>query len=292
MSVSFSLEFLGSGTSTGVPVIGCDCAVCHSHDPRNQRLRCAALVRCGETVVVLDTGPDFRTQMLRANVRRVDAVLLTHAHADHVVGLDDLRRFNQLQEQILDVWASPEALAIVRRAFGYAFSEHLRHGLPNLRAREARPGEPFHVGPLQFVPLALDHVIAPCQGFVITADGTEGERTRNPESGSAPAEVVSLEPQTRDLKPCRLAYCVDCKNLPEATLEALSRVDVLVLDMLRPQPHPTHLSFDEALAVVARVRPQRTVFTHVAHEVDHAETEAKLPAEIRLAYDGMVIECQ
>lgn len=256
------LVFLGSGTSTGVPVIGCDCAVCHSSDPRNQRLRCAALVRGGPTTVVIDTGPDFRTQMLRANVRRLDAVLLTHSHADHVVGLDELRRYNYLQRQILDCWALSETFDVIRGGFGYAFSETLRYGLPNLQARTFQPGQSFEVGALRIMPLAVDHASVPCAGFIVSRSG--------------------------DAR--RLAYVVDCKRLPEETEAVLRGVEMLVLDMLRPQPHPKHFNLEEALAAVERLQPRETWFTHISHETDHEEIQKRLPQGVRLAYDGLTID--
>jgi len=255
------LQFLGTGTSTGVPAIGCDCAVCRSDSPRNKRLRCAALVRAGDTTVVVDTGPDFRTQMLRADVKRLDAVLLTHSHADHIVGLDDVRRYNYLQKQVLDCWALPETLDIVRRAFGYAFRDTLKPGLPGLQAKPFRPGEAFTIGELEVTPLAVDHVVIPCAGFVFRQrDKTE-----------------------------RIAYMVDCKRLPPATEKALEEIDILVLDMLRPQEHPRHFNLEEALTVVDRLRPGETWFTHAAHEVEHATIDEQLPRGIRMAYDGLVI---
>ncbi|MBI3830905.1 MAG: MBL fold metallo-hydrolase [Planctomycetes bacterium] len=260
--MSFTFEFLGSGTSVGIPCIGCACAVCTSTDPRNKRLRCAALVRCGETAVVIDTGPDFREQMLRSKVKRVDAFVITHYHADHVVGIDDVRRFNVLQKQVIDCWADRPTTERIRKCFDYVFSDSLRMGLPNLRPREIELGKTFEVGPLRFEALPLDHHVMDNVALVITEAGRPAPR---------------------------LAYCIDCKRMPDETVERLRGVETLVLDMLREQPHPTHMNLQEALAVIARIKPGRTFFSHISHEAEHAAIEAKLPPEIRVAYDGLVL---
>jgi len=261
--LAFSFEFLGTGTSMGVPFIGCECAVCASSDPRNKRLRCSGLVRCGETAVVIDTGPDFRQQMLRSKVNHVDAFVITHPHSDHIVGIDDVRRFNQIQKQIIDCWADAATLKRLGHCFDWVFTETLRPGFPNLRPRQAVLGQPFEVGRLVFEPLDLDHHVLPTMGLLITEKGHP-----------APA----------------LAYCIDVKRMSGATAARLRGVEILVLDMLREAPHPTHLSLDEALDVVKRIGPRKTYFSHMAHEVDHAATEAKLPGEIRLAYDGLRLD--
>lgn len=263
----FSLEFLGTGTSVGVPRVGCSCAVCRSADPRNKRLRCAALIRCGETAVVIDTGPDFRAQMLRAAVERVDAFIITHYHADHVVGIDDVRGFNFMQRAALDCWADAPTLARIRVCFDWVFRESFQPGLPSLCPREIRLGQAFTIGPLTFTPLALDHQVMANVGLLIST-GSSG-------SGGAP-------------RPPALAYCVDCKRMPEETVAALRGVEVLVLDMLREKQHPTHLNLEEALALIERIGPRRTWFAHMDHEVEHLALEAKLPGHIRLAYDGLV----
>ena len=265
----FSVEILGSGTSVGVPSIGCDCAVCLSPDPLNKRLRSSVLIRSfddagrNDTTVVVDTTPDFRTQMLRANVRHIDAVMITHYHADHVVGIDDVRRFNHMQQRVIDCWANPATLADIRKSFGYVLVEgdNLRFGLPCLKAREVITGERFQIGALEFLPVEMDHRVMKTTGLVITSRGS---------------------------KP--LAYCLDVKTMNETTLQALEGSHTLILDMLREKVHPTHMNYDEAMGVVARIKPERTYFGHIAHEVEHRSFEARLPENIRLAYDGLIID--
>lgn len=260
--MSFSFEFLGSGTSVGVPAIGCDCAVCTSSDPRNRRLRCSALARCGSAAVVIDTGPDFREQMLRAKLKRADAFIVTHYHADHVVGIDDVRRFNMLQKEVLDCWADRATLDKIARCFDWVFTDTLRLGLPNLRPREMTDGVPFEIGGLRFEPLELDHHVLKNTGLIVSEAARPGPK---------------------------LAYCIDVKRMDEATVARLRGVDILVLDMLRENPHPTHMNLAEALEAVARIQPKQTYFSHLAHEVDHGPFEARLPENIRLAYDGLVL---
>ncbi|MCY3023620.1 MAG: MBL fold metallo-hydrolase [Planctomycetota bacterium] len=267
--VKLSLEFLGSGTSVGVPCIGCDCPVCTSTDPLNKRLRSSALVRGYDaagnvaTTVVIDTSADFRQQMLRAGVRHLDAVLISHHHADHVVGIDDVRRYNALQNAPLDCWATPGTLATLRQSFWYVFSDvdYVRWGLPCLRPRPIAHGQPIEVGCLRIEPLALDHEVIQNTGFRITCDGSAA-----------------------------LAYCLDVKRIPPESYARLKGTHTLVLDMLRETPHPTHMSLSEALEAVARIAPQRAWFAHIAHEVDHRALEARLPPHIRVAYDGLVLE--
>ena len=263
-----SLEFLGSGTSVGVPVIGCDCDVCGSQDPLNNRLRSSALVRSYkasgeiETTVVIDTSPDFRQQMLRAKVKHLDAVIITHFHADHVVGIDDVRRYNHMQNTALDCWATPATLASLKHSFGYAFVEgdNLRYGLPCLRAKEIVYGRAFQIGSLRFEPIELDHFVMQTTGFRISAGGES------------------------------IAYCLDVKRIPEQSYEVLRGTHTLIVDMLREKLHPTHMNYDEAMAAIARVAPQQGYLAHIAHEVEHRTMQARLPENVRIAYDGLVIE--
>jgi phosphoribosyl 1,2-cyclic phosphate phosphodiesterase len=267
--MKFSLEFLGSGTSVGVPAIGCDCPVCQSVDPLNKRLRSSVLVRGYdqrgqvETTVVIDTPPDFREQMIRSKVKHLDAVIITHYHADHVVGIDDVRRFNHMQKQVIDCWGTDETISSIKRSFGYVLveGENLRFGLPCLKAREIKYGQAFEIGCLSFMPIEMDHVVMKSTGLIISSRGSS-----------------------------KLAYCLDIKTMPEQSYELLKGTHTLVLDMLREKEHPTHLNFQEAMQVLDRIRPVRTWFGHIAHEVDHRVFEARLPKEVRLAYDGLVVE--
>lgn len=265
-----SLEFLGSGTSVGVPAIGCDCAVCQSTESRNKRLRSSALVRAYDdsgavtTTVVIDTSPDFRQQMLRSNVRHLDAVLFTHFHADHVVGIDDVRRFNYIQNAVLDCWADGRTYDKLKRSFEYIFTEDAvpRWGLPCLRPRLIAAA-PFQIGELKFEPIELDHHTMPTLGFRISSRGS-----------------------------AVLAYCLDVKRIPETSMAQLKGTQTLIIDMLREKIHPTHMNLDEAIATSREIGATRTFLGHIAHEVDHPELEARLPESVRLAYDGLIVEIE
>ncbi len=259
---------LGTGTSTGVPIIGCRCAVCTSADPRDARTRTSAHVvahtSAGDVHLQIDAGPDFRVQALRAGVAAVDALVVTHHHFDHVVGLDDLRPFFYTDKTPAPVWALPASGAVLREMFGYIFDR-------------AYPGSSV-----------LDlHETDGRTPFVVTA-----------RSGPQPRPAVAVTPVVGrhghvDVVGVRVgafAYLTDVKDVPDETVAALQGVRVLVLDGLRPEPHPTHLSFGEAVAVAARVGAAETWFVHMTHAVTHAEGDALLPPGVRLAYDGLVLE--
>lgn len=250
------VTFLGTGTSHGVPQIGCDCAVCRSTDPRNHRLRASILVEDAGTTVMVDATPDARTQILRAGVRRLDAVLLTHAHADHMLGLDDLRTFTS--ETPLPVWGSVETLADVQRIFPYACTEKPRYpGVPRFALQTIAGGAEFRVGTIACRTATVMHKDMPVFGYII--NGT-------------------------------VAYVTDCNLVPPAALAALRGVAVLVLDGLRHRPHIAHFTVAEAVAVAQEVGAPLTLLTHLCHELDHAATEAALPARVRLAYDALQLE--
>jgi phosphoribosyl 1,2-cyclic phosphate phosphodiesterase len=247
------LLFLGTGTSAGIPMIGCHCEVCSSADPRDKRTRPSVVISQGGTRVLVDTSPELRLQCVANNVDMIDAVVITHAHADHIMGLDDVRRFNALRNGPLDVWAERNTHNIVTQCFGYAFQEpspDLKVFRPHLERREIT-GD-FQIGPMTWRPIRLYHGEQPILGFRVG----------------------------------RLAYCTDVSRIPEESFELLRGLDLLVLDALQYKPHSTHFSVDQALEVVDRVKPQETRFTHIAHALGHEATNAKLPAQVRLACDG------
>jgi phosphoribosyl 1,2-cyclic phosphate phosphodiesterase len=253
MSGEVELLFLGTGTSAGVPMIGCKCAVCTSSDSRDKRTRPSVVISYGETRVLVDTTPELRLQCVANDVQRIDAVVYTHAHADHVMGLDDLRRFNSIKGGHLEVWADDPTFEALSRCFGYAFKEpspETRMFRPHLVHR--RIDGPFEIDGVWWTPLKLMHGELPVLGFRIGA----------------------------------LAYCTDVSFISEETFEQLRDLDVLVLDALQHRPHDTHFSVDQALEAAARIGAKQTLFTHIAHALGHAETNAKLPADKQLAYDG------
>jgi phosphoribosyl 1,2-cyclic phosphate phosphodiesterase len=251
-----TITVLGSGTSVGVPTVGCHCAVCSSLDPRDKRLRPSILVGYDGHTVIIDTTPDFRTQILRARVDRLDAVIYTHPHADHIMGLDDVRPFNFRQRQDMPIYASAETLEVIRRSFAYIFEDVKRTTyVPKLELHEL-DGTPFKVFDVEFTPITIFHGNATIYGFRF---------------GNA-------------------AYLTDHSAIPEASMEKLRGLDVLFLDALRHKPHPTHSTIEQSIQTAARLGPRRTYFTHICHDLPHAATEQALPPNIFLAYDGLEIE--
>ena len=249
------ISVLGSGTSTGVPTIGCRCEVCTSTDPRDNRLRPSILIRYAGRGILVDTTPDFRTQALRAPIERVDAILYTHAHADHILGLDDVRPFNYRQRSEIPIYAMQETLDAIRRVFQYAFErEPAQTSIPRLKLH-AIEDEPFDLFGLTIVPLPVMHGEARILGFRFGA----------------------------------AAYITDQSDIPEPTKEKLHGLDVLFLDALRHKPHPTHSTVAQSLRWVEELKPRRTFFTHICHDLGHASTEAALPEGVYLAYDGLEI---
>jgi phosphoribosyl 1,2-cyclic phosphate phosphodiesterase len=245
---------LGSGTSAGVPVIGCQCEVCLSADPRDKRLRPSVLLRYAGRNVVIDTTPDFRTQILRAGIVRLDAVLYTHAHADHILGLDDVRPFNYFQKETIPLYATEETFAVIRRVFCYAFEES-ESSVPKLDLR-TMDGLPFELFGMEFKPIRLEHGKGVVYGFRF---------------GGA-------------------AYLTDHSRVPEESKAHLAGLDVLFLDALRRRKHPTHTTLDDAIALAQELQARRTFFTHMCHDLHHERTEALLPPHVYLAYDGLEIE--
>jgi phosphoribosyl 1,2-cyclic phosphate phosphodiesterase len=259
MPADFELTLLGTGTSVGVPVIGCKCRVCRSEDPRNKRTRSSIHIRAGETSVLVDSGPDLREQALREELSKVDAVIYTHDHVDHVVGFDELRAFCWHRDTPLPLYARPSTMATLQTMFGWAFSSgNVFSGYikPDPRWIEG----PFTIGSLNITPLPVEHASTETNGFLF-------------ESAGGPA----------------VAYIPDVKSIPDTTLELLGKADILILDALRAKPHPTHLSTDEALEIIARTGVRQAWLTHLSHENDHHELEATLPAGVRVAWDGLKI---
>lgn len=254
--MSLRVTLMGTGTSTGVPRIACDCPVCTSDDPRNQRLRTGVLLENGDGgVMVIDTSPDFRRQALTHDLRRLDAVLYTHSHADHVYGLDDVRIFNFLQRSEVPCYGSPETLERIRRYFAYVFEDTQEGGgKPRLRLVPVR--EPFEVVGRRVVPVPVWHGRMEVYGYRVGG----------------------------------FALVTDVSTIPEESYDLLRGLDVLVLGALRYRPHPTHLNFEQAFAVARRIGARRTLLTHIAHEVDHTAPAVPLPEGVEIAHDGLVFE--
>lgn len=249
-----TLTFLGTGTSTGVPAVGCACDVCRSDDPRDVRLRASILLQYDGRNVVIDTGTDFRQQALRVRLMKLDAVLITHAHADHIFGLDDIRPFNFRTRRPTPVYADERTWNGLRRVFDYAFSPTAYGGVPNIEPHVI--DGPFEVFGRKFVPLEVVHGRMPVAAFRFG----------------------------------RGAYVTDCNEIPDDTVDGLRGLDVLVLDGLRFAAHGTHMTIPKALAYIERIRPKRAFLTHMNHEVHHRTVNAELPDGVELAYDGLVLE--
>ena len=250
------ITVLGSGTSSGVPTIGCKCAVCASTDPRDNRLRPSVLLQYDGRNVLIDATPDFRQQVLRAHIDRIDAILLTHAHADHILGLDDVRPLNYHQGGSIPVYGTEQTFEVVRRVFQYAFdSKPSQSSSPRLELRHIAC-EPFELFGRQIIPLPLPHGNLPILGFRVGA----------------------------------MAYLTDHSDIPQELKPRLQNLDVLFLDALRYRPHPTHSTVERAVQWVKELAPRRAFFTHMSHDVSHAQAELTLPANIRLAYDGLQLE--
>ncbi len=255
-NVEIRVTVLGSGTSHGVPMIGCDCATCVSTDPRDRRTRTSIAVQWGDRVFLVDTPPELRLQAVANDLRRVDAVLFTHHHADHITGLDDLRRFNWLMGRALRCYGLPHSVDVIRRTFLYAFEDDPEY--PSHKPQlELVPidGDPLELFGCTIVPIPLMHGPLPVLGFRFGP----------------------------------VAYCTDCNQIPESSYARLRDLDVLILDGLRRRPHPTHFHLDQAVDVARRIGAKRTWFTHIAHTLKHAETDAELPDAMALAYDGLSI---
>ena len=250
------ITFLGTGTSTGVPVIGCDCATCQSSDSRDRRWRPSIYIQLDDGAAVLvDASPDLRAQALTFDVRRVDLILLTHGHADHVLGLDDVRIYNFRQRGAIPCYGDLRTVGSVRQMFAYVFDPATPRGggLPQLQLR-ALAG-PFSFARRTFIPVPLRHGTLPVLGYRLGA----------------------------------FAYLTDCSEIPDVSWPLLEGLDVLVLDALRRRPHSTHFNLDQAVEAAGRIGAKATYFTHMTHDLPHAETCARLPGGIALAHDGLVL---
>lgn len=251
-----TLTVLGSGTSVGVPTIGCDCAVCNSTDPHDRRTRPSILIEYSGRAILIDTTPDFREQAIRERIRRLDAVLYTHTHVDHLLGIDDLRPLSyQHRPGKLPLYARPDAAAFIRNMFGYIFAPAYKFGgLPQLELMEI--SGPVELFGATFEPVPVIHGETEILGFRF---------------GSA-------------------AYLTDHSQIPESSMARLKDLDILFLDALRHQPHPTHSTVENSLRIVETLKPQRAFFTHICHDLPHQATNASLPNNVRLSYDGMKLD--
>jgi phosphoribosyl 1,2-cyclic phosphate phosphodiesterase len=252
------LTFLGTGTSQGVPMIGCDCEVCRSNDPRDQRHRSSIYIQTPECSFVVDTGTDFRTQALRAHIREVDAVVFTHSHTDHIMGFDDLRRFGY-KRGYMPVYASPDTMKDLERVFEFAFKA-LNPFPGYLKPEPHLVTGPFRLGATEITPLPVPHGHSIVNGYLFSRQGEK-----------------------------LVAYLSDCSEVPPAISSKITGVKTLIIDALRDKPHPTHLSVGQAIEVAGRVKPTDTYFTHVCHELPQS-AEARLPAGVHIAYDGLQLK--
>ncbi len=248
------ITFLGTGTSQGVPMPLCECPVCLSENPKNKRLRSSLFVEYKNLNILIDTSVDFRQQMLRHNIRRIDSVLITHHHFDHLYGLDDIRAFTNAQKEIIDVYTKPDVIPEIMTRFGYAFHEqNLSIGLPALRMHAVQ--SPFQIRQngtgLTITPIEVLHGLISIYGYRIE----------------------------------NFAYVTDCKSIPDASVALLQDLDVLIIEALRHRMHPTHASLEEALGFIERINPKKAYLTHFSHEMDHEELESMLPDHVYAAYD-------
>lgn len=256
------LTFLGTGTSQGVPVIGCRCRVCTSTDAKDKRLRTSALIEVEGVRLLIDAGPDLRQQLLRANVSHLRGILLTHEHKDHTGGLDDVRALNFVDypEAVhpVEVYATERTLKIVRKDYDYAFAEDKYRGVPLIHLHTIDPAHPFCIEGVEIIPIRGQH---------------------------------SVRFETTGFRIGKLAYLTDFKHIEEEELQKLMGVEVLVVNALRPEPHDSHWNLEEALAIIGRIGPRRAFLTHCSHEMGlHAERQARLPQGVELAYDELTIE--
>ncbi len=248
-----NITFLGTGTSQGVPFIGCDCPVCTATDTRNVRLRTAVHIQVGHQSIVIDTGPDFRTQMLQQNIEHLDAILYTHSHKDHIAGMDDIRAYNYWQKKAIDIYCTKETLEQLKREFYYVFSETKYPGIPEVDIHLIHK-KPFKIQGIEVIPILTRHYKMEVLGFRI------GD----------------------------FSYITDANHIEDEELEKVKGSQVLVLNALRKEPHISHFHLDKAIEIAQYINAPKTYFTHISHQLGlHEEVEASLPSGIFLAYDGL-----
>jgi phosphoribosyl 1,2-cyclic phosphate phosphodiesterase len=250
------ITFLGTGTSQGIPVIACRCEVCSSSNPKDNRLRCSALVEFNGKTIVIDTGPDFRQQMLKNKVRRLDAVLFTHEHKDHVAGLDDIRAFNFVMKQNMDIYLTDAVEQAIRREFSYIFADTKYPGIPLINLHRIT-NHPFDLFDQTILPIEVMHYQMPVFGYRI------GDFT----------------------------YITDAKSISEIELEKLEGTKILVINALRRETHVSHFTLNEALELINRIKPQKGYLTHLSHQMgQHEDVMKELPSNVEIAYDGLIVE--
>lgn len=252
------ITFLGTGTSQGVPVIACDCDTCKSLDEHDKRLRTSLLIESGDTCLLIDAGPDFRQQMLREDVKKLDSILLTHEHKDHIAGLDDVRAFNHKSQDAVDIWAEDRVQKALKKEYSYVFSEYQYPGIPKMRLNNI-PEHAFNINDIRIEPIRVFHYRLPVYGFRIG----------------------------------NFAYITDANYIPEESKEKLFGVKFLVINALRKEKHISHFTLREAIDFIHEVSPKKAFITHISHQMGlHANVSSELPSGIALAYDGLSFNCE
>lgn len=250
------VTFLGTGTSQGIPVIACNCEVCQSIDLRDKRLRTSIMISSENTNLVIDTGPDFRQQMLREKVKTLDGVVFTHEHKDHIAGMDDIRAFNYVHKKDMNIYASADVQKALHREFHYVFANKKYPGVPRVKLHSIND-DPFMVGDIELIPINVLHYMMPVKGFRIND----------------------------------FSYITDAKTIPEKEFEKLKGTKILVINALRKTAHVSHFNLEEALQMIERIKPQKAYLTHLSHLMGlHSELEKELPENVEIAVDGLTVE--